>query len=133
LFLKFSFLLLLACMTCGAQPNTPDWKKIPIVDGGVGKCSVDFTVTDADHAPVYDAKISVHIAYGFMRARKLDLQVGTNSDGKARFEGLPAKVREPLTFVAAKQELVGTATYDPAVECNAKHEIVLEAKKKDVN
>ena len=118
-----------ACLTAGAQNAKPDWKKVPVIDGGAGRCSVDFNVTDTAGKPVYDARINVHIAYGFMGVRKLDLQLGTNADGKARFQGLPEKVRQPLTFVASEDDLEGTATYDPAVECSAKHDIVLEKKK----
>src|ERR1700730_5210327 len=70
--------------------SSADPKSIPVVDGGIGPCSADFTVTDAAGASVYAAKIKVHIAYGFMYARKLDLEVGTNIDGKARFIGMPA-------------------------------------------
>ena len=71
------------------QSPQPDPKSVPVVDGGIGDCSADFTVNDTAGAPVYAAKIKVHIAYGFMYARKLDLEVGTNVDGKARFTGLP--------------------------------------------
>lgn len=128
-----SFLLLsLAIITSAgavAQTSKPDWKKVPVIDGGAGKCSVDFFVADGAGKPVYDAKINVHVAYGFMGVRKLDLQVSTNVDGKARFQGLPEKVRQPLNFVATKDELEGSATYDPATECTGKHDIVLEKKK----
>jgi hypothetical protein len=120
---------MLASVAAAAQTAKPDWKKIPVIDGGAGKCSVDFSVTDGAGHPVYDAKINVHIAYGFMGVRKLDLQLGTNSDGKARFQGLPGKVRQPLTFVATKDDLQGSASYDPADECKATHDIVLEKKK----
>src|SRR3989442_357533 len=64
-----------------AQSNGPsgaDPKTIPVIDAGLGPCSADFTVTDTAGAPVYDAKIRAHMAYGFMNVRKLDLAVGTN-------------------------------------------------------
>src|ERR1700691_2515864 len=62
---------------------------VPAIDGGIGTCSADFIVNDADGKPVYAATIKVHIEYGFMYLRKLDLQVGTNADGKARVTGFP--------------------------------------------
>ena len=81
-FAHFTFLALLCTCSMFAQTssNAPDPHSVPVVDGGIGQCSADFTVTDAEGAPVYAAKIKVHIAYGFMYARKLDLEVGTNAD-----------------------------------------------------
>ncbi len=53
-------------------------------------------------APVYNAKINVHIAYGFGSFHKLDLEVSTNADGKARFIGLPNRLKRALTFYATE-------------------------------
>jgi len=110
-----------------AQPQQPD--DVPAIDGGIGPCSVDFTVLDGDK-PVYAANVKVHITYGFGGFRKLDLEAGTNAQGKVRFKGLPAKVHNPpLEFHASKDQLTGLATYDPVTECQAKHDIVLEKAK----
>ena len=99
---------------------------VPVMDGGVGPCSVQLTVTSGDGKPVYAAVIKVHIAYGFGGFHKLDLQASTNVDGKANFTGLPVRVkRPPLEFQATKGPLTGSATYDPAGECQAKHHIML--------
>src|SRR5581483_2446203 len=127
-FLHFFF------MTCGAllamsipgaaapQNNS----KIPVMDGGAGPCSVELTVLGADGKPVYDATVKVHIAYGFAGARRLDLQAGTNAEGKLKFTGLPSRVhRPPLEFQASKGELQATLDYDPVAECSANHEITL--------
>src|SRR5579871_4590112 len=51
-----------------AAPAKDPSKEIPVLDGGIGPCSADLTVTDAAGAPVYAAKVKVHIAYGFMNA-----------------------------------------------------------------
>jgi hypothetical protein len=110
-----------------AQPQQAD--DIPATDGGSGPCSVEFTVTDSDAKPVYAARIDVHLAYGFAGAHKLDMGVYTNAQGKARFTGIPAKVRKPpIEFRAKKDNLIGLATMDPATECQAKHDIVLDKK-----
>ena len=53
-----------------AQNPSPDPKSIPVINGGIGPCSADFTITDANNAPVYAAKVRVHIAYGFLSAHK---------------------------------------------------------------
>lgn len=84
-------------------------------------------MTDGHAKPVYAATVKVRIAYGFGGIRKLDLEAGTNSDGKVKFKGLPVKVHNPpLEFHATKDQLAGLASYNPATECQAKHDIVLE-------
>src|SRR5262249_36092458 len=98
--------------------QTPDPHAVPVMDGGAGKCSVAFTVTDGKGAPVYAAQINVHIAYGFASVRKLDLQVATNVDGKAQFKGLPEKVKDKtLMFRATEGNRDGSAVYDPVANC----------------
>jgi len=71
-------------------------QEVPVIDGGAGPCSVDFTVTTADGKPAGAATVRVHIASGFGGFHKLDLQAGTNSDGKVKFTGLPSRVRRSL-------------------------------------
>lgn len=105
-------------------------EKVPVMDGGAGPCSLELTVTGADGKPVYAATVKVHIAYGFGGMRRLDLEAGTNSDGKVKFAGLPARVhRPPIEFHASKDEFDGVAAYDPSTECQAKHDITLEKSK----
>ena len=111
-----------------AQPQQPD--DIPVTDGTSGPCSIEFSVTDSDGKPVYAARIDVHLAYGAFGAHKLDMGVYTNAQGKAKFTGIPAKVKKPpIEFNAKKDDLVGVATMDPATECQAKHDIVMDKKK----
>jgi hypothetical protein len=117
--------LLLATLT-HATPVDP--KTVPVVDGAIGPCSADFTVTDPSGAPVYAADIKVHITYGFMYMRKLDLEVGTNVDGKARFTGLPDRTKEGLFFRASAGNREGSAFVDPAKTCNANLAITLQDK-----
>ncbi len=109
-------LLLSASIGLRAKDNpAPDPHAVPVVDGSIGPCSVAFTVKDQSGSPVYNSRIRVHIAYGIFH--KMDLEVGTNMDGKARFNGLPNRVkRPPLEFWATKDDLEGSATYDPGTE-----------------
>lgn len=105
-------------------------EKVPVIQGGAGPCSLDLTVMGADGKPVYAATVKVHIAYGFGGMRRLDLEAGTNSDGKVKFAGLPARVqRPPLEFHASKDEFEGVAAFDPSTECQAKHDITLAKSK----
>src|SRR5262250_1561114 len=122
--------VLLLTSLCLSQSQTKDQKsppqKVPVMDGGAGPCSLDLTVTDTAAKPVYAAIIKVHIAYGFAGIRRLDLEAGTNSDGKLKFIGLPRRVHQaPLEFRAAKDDLQGIATVDPSTECEAKRTISL--------
>ena len=75
-----------------------------MIDARLGSCAADFTVTDASGAPVYAATVHVRIRYGFMSVKRMDLEVGTNSDGKARVEGLPEKAK-PLVYDVTKDNL----------------------------
>jgi hypothetical protein len=126
-----SAFLLSKGVASAADGLAADAHTVPAVDAGIGPCSAEFTVRDAAGAAVYNAKVRVHIAYGFLRAHKLDLEVGTNVDGKARFDGLPDKVKEPLHFEAVQGELEGSATYNPAEGCKAQHSIDLRKPKSD--
>jgi hypothetical protein len=121
--LSFAFLLVTFSLSTHASPVDP--KTVPVIDGALGPCSADFTVTDPANVPVYAASIKVHIAYGFMNARKLDLEVGTNADGKARFTGLPDRTKQGLFFRASTGNREGSAFDDPAKTCKADFTIVL--------
>jgi len=116
---------LLLALLLAAPAQTPDPRSIPVIDGALGPCTADFTVTGTDNKPIYLAKIKVHIAYGFMNARKLDLEVSTNVDGKARFTGLPDRIKRGLFFEASEGERAGNAFDDPSTTCKAQFPITL--------
>src|ERR1700730_10542313 len=135
--------LVLACLIATAQAQTtenppsaanPGTKaNAPVIDGGSGPCSLDLTVLGADDKPVYNATVKVHITYGFGGFHHLDLQAGTNSDGKVKFTGIPAKVHNPpLEFDPTQDQLEGCVNYDPSTECHAKHDIKIEKPKPPV-
>ena len=100
--------------------QSPDPHQVPVMDGEAGPCSISFTVTDATGAPVYDARIKVHIAYGFAGVRRLDLEAATNVDGKTLIKGLPDKVKGKVLYFNATQSMrKGAYTYDPATSCDS--------------
>ena len=112
-----------------AQAPAPS-ETVPVIQGGVGRCSLDLTVLGADGKPVYAATVRVHVKYGFGGMRRLDLEAGTNSDGKVKFAGLPARVqRPPLEFHASKEMFEGVASFDPSTECHASRDLKLEKPK----
>jgi hypothetical protein len=130
-FIGLLSVLILVCGASRGQSTSPpvDPKSVPVIDGGIGTCSVDFTVTDSAGAPVYAAKIKVHIAYGFLNARKLDLEVGTNAEGKARFTGLPDRLKHGgLYFEASEGDRSGEVFDDPAKTCKAQFTVVLRRR-----
>jgi hypothetical protein len=120
--LALSLSLLVAGVVLASQQQVP----VPQVNANLGPCTVDFTVSKGTNQPLYNAEISVKIAYGFMGMKKMDLKVGTNSEGKARFVGLPEKVhRPPLTFVVRAKGLSKTVNYWPSVKCQASYSVVM--------
>ena len=96
-----------------------------MIDARLGGCSADFTVKDAAGKPVYNAVVHVRIRYGLMGVKRMDLEVGTNSDGKARVVGLPTKAR-PLVFDISRGDAKASVTQDLTASCRAIHEIELK-------
>jgi hypothetical protein len=120
-----TFVLMSVLMPAHAQ-QTPDPHQVPVMDGEAGPCSIAFTVTDSKGAPVYDARIRVHMAYGFAGVRRLDLEAATNVDGKTQFKGLPEKVKGGiLTFRASQGKREGSAAYDPAKNCSGQQSSIV--------
>jgi hypothetical protein len=128
------YALLLAIPALGypsSLSSSPAQTPVPyLTDGGAGPCSAEFTVTGPDGRPMFAALINVHIAYGFGGFHKLDMGVYTDQQGKGKFVGIPAKVKNaPLEFRATKNDLSGVAMVDPASECQARHDIILAKAK----
>lgn len=102
--------------------NQPD---VPTVDAGIGSCRADFTVKDGAGKPLYNAKINITIKYGFMNLHKAQLEAPTNTNGEARFTGLPDFSKKPLKFVISSGTVSKTVTGDPATNCNAQFDVTL--------
>lgn len=115
-------MFLLAAGASAQEPRKPD---LAVISAKLGPCSADFTVTDAENKPVYSAMVHVRVRYGAFGVKRMDLEVGTNSDGKARVDTLPAKAR-PLAYDISKGEKHASVTQDVAVACNAKYDVTLK-------
>lgn len=102
--------------------NQPD---TPVVNAGIGTCSADFTVKDGSGKPVYNAKINITIKYGFMNLHKAQLEAPTNTNGQARFTGLPNFSKKPLNFVISSGTVSKTVSDDPTSNCSAKFDVTL--------
>ena len=103
--------------------NAPE---VPVVDGGLGGCRADFTVKDGAGKPIYNAKIHTLIKYGFFNKRKSELQVGTNSDGKASVTGLPNMPKTPIEFSIKSGTVETTVTDDPSNNCKVSFDVTLK-------
>ena len=105
-----------------AEAPEPD---LAVISARLGGCAADFTVRDADDQPVYAAIVHVRIRYGFLGIKRMDLEVGTDSVGKARVEGLPDTVK-PLTFDIRKGDKKALAEQTHLSDCQATYEVSLE-------
>ena len=125
-----AFFFVLPAFFTWAQTATPapDPHAVPSIDGGIGSCSADLTITDDSGAPVYLAKVTVHVAYGFMNKHKLELELSTNVDGRARITGLPDRIKHGFYFRASQGDQTGEAFDDPANTCKAQFTIPLQKK-----
>jgi DNA-binding beta-propeller fold protein YncE len=98
---------------------------LAVISARLGTCAADFTVTDAAGAPVYGALVHVRVRYGLMSLKRMDLEVGTGSDGKARVEGLPEKAR-PLSYDVTKDNLRATVAQDLTTTCRGTYPVTLK-------
>jgi hypothetical protein len=113
--------LMLIMTLCSAAAFCAD---IPSISADLGPCSARFTVTDGTK-PLYDAKVRTRIKYGAFGVRKLDLEVGTDSNGKAAVVNLPNLTKQPIAFEVVKGEVSRTVIFDPAQKCDATYEVAL--------
>ena len=120
LILPLAFLAVLAQEP--AKNAEPD---LAVISARLGPCSADFTVTDAGGKGIYAATVHVRIRYGFLGLKRMDLEVGTNGDGKARVEGLPDEAR-PLTYDVTKGDKKTTVEQNVESHCEAKYEVTLK-------
>ena len=123
--MKSLLLLVLLMLIPFSAAQAPDPHSIPAVDAELGPCSADFTITDTAGKPVYAAKVKVRVSYGLLSAHKLDLEVGTNVDGKARITGLPSRLKKGLYFEASESDRTGNAFDDPSNTCKTQFAITL--------
>jgi hypothetical protein len=124
----FRFVWVTALLALGTPLMANDSPQVPVVDGGLGSCRADFQVKDEVGKPIYNANIKVTIKYGFFSVRKTVLEIGTNSDGRARFTGLPDMPKKPLEFEIKSGTVSKLVTDDPSTNCNANFEVTLSVR-----
>ena len=125
---RLALWMLATFFLCGVGVKSLGGKpaEVPTVSAGMGPCTADFTVVDAANKPVFDAKIHTAVKYGFMSKRDTDLEIGTNSDGKARIEGLPDKLKKPpMEFTIRSGDTTKSVSNDPAANCHPTFAVTL--------
>lgn len=122
--------IVLAATVLAAQAGTAatsagvPTSEVPVLKAGIADCSAEFTVRDEAAKPVYAAIVHVRVRYGLWSVKRSDLEVGTNSDGRARIEGLPRKAR-PLVYDVSKDNRRATVEQDVATTCRATFDVVV--------
>jgi hypothetical protein len=114
---------LLALFLFFAAPSPAD---PPKVSADLGTCSADFHVTDAAAKPVYNARIHTLIRSGAFAIRKLELEVSTDSDGRASITNLPEVPKRPITFDISSGAMTSSVAFEPDKQCRAKYEVGLK-------
>lgn len=115
----------LALTMAGPQVADPAKPDLATISARLGMCTADFSVTDAEGKPVYAASVHVRLRYGFLSLKRMDLEVGTNSDGKARVEGLPLGGRR-LAYTVTKDPRKTTVEQDLTTNCHAMFAVALK-------
>lgn len=116
--------MLLAILALFAVSQVPTGVELPVIKAGLGTCQADFTVKDMAGAPIYNATITVRVRYGFMSMKRMDLEIGTNSEGKARVEGLPEKAKA-LNYEIARDATKKIVTQDVQTVCKGTYDVIL--------
>jgi hypothetical protein len=117
---SFVFALFLA-----QQPADAPKPELAVLKANLGPCSADFAVKDSAGMPVYAAAVHVKVRYGAFGIKRADLEVGTNSSGEARIEGLPDKAKL-LAYDVQKDGKKSSAEQNVTSSCNAKYSLTLK-------
>lgn len=125
---RFIFAVLLLSVVAFAQKPAQPANPVTEISADMGSCSAEFHVTDMAGNGIYNVKIHTLIRYGFMSKRKLELDAGTNSDGRARFVKLPDDPKKPIEFTITNGVDSATRSYDPATDCHANYDVPLKTK-----
>jgi hypothetical protein len=96
------------------------------ISADLGTCSALITVTGADSKPVYNAKVSTRIHYGFMGVKKLDLETYTSAAGQVKIVKLPESPKKPVFLSISKDDKLESVEFKPDVHCQATFDVQLK-------
>ncbi len=100
-------------------------KILPTLDGGLGACTAEFHITGTDGKPVYNAQVHTLIKHGAFGVKKMDLQLSTNYEGRAKFTGLPDVNKRPTFFDISQGQKKAVRAFDPGANCHPVFDVVL--------
>jgi hypothetical protein len=95
------------------------------ISADLGPCSALITVTDADAKPIYGAKVTARVQYGFMGVKKLDLEAFTGQDGTVKITRLPETLKKPMVIHVDKGDKGDQVEFKPALRCKATFDVQL--------
>jgi hypothetical protein len=96
------------------------------LSAGLGDCSALITVTDAAGKPIFNAKVSTRLRYGFLGAKKMDLEAFSSAGGQVNFTHLPEKLKRPATIDISKGDKTQSVDFDPRTHCQAAFNVQLK-------
>ena len=97
------------------------------ISADLGTCSALMTVTGSDSKPIYGAKVTTRIQYGFLGVKKLDLEAYTGADGKLGITNLPEVLKKPMYIYISKDDKQGVEEFNPNVRCHATFDVQLKS------
>jgi hypothetical protein len=96
------------------------------ISADLGPCSALLTITGADSQPIYGAKITARVQYGFMSVKKLDLEAFTGADGKVKITRLPESLKKPMVIHVTKDDKSDQVEFKPAERCHPTFDVQLK-------
>lgn len=125
-----SVLLLAVSIAAGAVAQSAPPVSAPVppteIRADLGTCSALITATDKDGRAIFNAKVSTRIRYGFMGAKKLDLETYTSAGGQVKIVGLPEVPKKPIFIYISKDDKLETVEFRPDVHCRATFDVTLK-------
>ena len=98
----------------------------PKISADLGSCSADFHVIDGAGKPIYNARIHTLVRSGAFGLHKLDLEIHTDSDGRASIINLPEVPKRPIEFDISNGTATTSIPFDPSQRCKAQFEVMLK-------
>jgi hypothetical protein len=97
------------------------------ISADLGTCSALITATGVDLKPIFGAKITTRIRYGFMGVKKLDLEAFTGANGKIKITSLPEArpLKKPMYIYINKDDKQEIVEFKPDVHCRATFNVQL--------
>jgi hypothetical protein len=131
---KFTALLVIAgfiavaapCLQAGAAQSAPAPVPPTEISADLGTCSALFNVTGPDSKPIYNAKVSTRVRYGFMGTKRLDLETFTSANGQVKITNLPEVPKKPIFIYVSQDDKLQIVEFKPDVHCRATFDVVLK-------